>query len=606
MCYINKKIPKFLNIFIIFALIIFICREWGKGAKKTAFLCNSVALAQQQYQVLQSSMNLKVKLYVGQMNVDHWKRADWDTEFKNNQVLVCTTQVLLDCIRQKYITLRDFNLLIFDECHHATGNHQMHQLLSQFQHENDQTQLPRVIGLTGVLINCSKESQILIDLNNLEAAFRGKIITVENMNEYKNVLIYSTKPKETFVKWTNSSYMSPLQTKIKGIIKGLLESLEFFPVDETHCRMSKNLGSTRAPSPIKKLQNILQDFVFHLENLGAYAGTVSILFVLTELEYKKRVSETDSSRKMVRNIISICEWIRSILMASVFDSDENEPTVEDIREAIICNSTSKLSTLLRFLKTEFKNKEYKDLKCLLFVQRRYSAKVLHYILKDYIGGDKNFIPLKTEFMVGRNKVMPDSIDDLSDEKFDRDIMTNFRRSIINCVICSSVLEEGIDVQECNYVIMFDEIKTFTSYVQTKGRARMQDSNYIIFTRESSITEVVERIQIYQNMDRRLKSLLFERTIDREIPSKLQTAQQFPTEIEPYLSRIGARLEAESVVPLIYRYFMTLPNDNFTTSQSIRWKSLPSNGKGCRVSLQLPMQSTVKDLIEVSISCYIYF
>lgn len=540
------------------------------------------------------------------MNVDNWKRADWDTEFRENQVLVCTTQVLLDCIRQKYIGLKDFNLMIFDECHHATGNHQMHQLLSQFQHENNQSLLPRVLGLTGVLIKSSKEAQILIDINNLEAAFRGKIITVENMNEYKNVLVYSTKPKEMIVKWKDVTTTSPLHQKIKVMIEGVVTTLENYPVDVSHCRLSKNLAQTRAPSPIKKIQNLLNDFLFHLDQLGAYAGTVSMLFVLTELEFKKRSGETDIFRKMVRKVITVCEWVRSLLIMSVFDTDpDEEKSREDVREAILSNSTPKLLSLLSYFRSEFKHKDYKDVKCLLFVKRRYTAKIVHFVIKEYIGNDLSFIPLKSEFMVGKNKVMPESIDDLFDsDKIDKDIMSNFRRSVVNCIVCSSVLEEGIDVQECNYVIMFDEIKTFSTYVQTKGRARMQDSHYVVFTNEGSYEELVKSIQIFQNMDRRLKNILIERTIDREKPSPFQTAQQFQMEIEPYLSKIGARLEAQNVVPLLYRYFMCLPNDNFTTSQAIRWKQLPiEQMHGCKVSLQLPMQSTIKDMIIVSISLF---
>ncbi|KAL5274230.1 Dcr-2 family protein [Megaselia abdita] len=570
--------------------------EWGQGAKRTAFLCNSVALAQQQCEVLTNSTNLKVKLYIGQMNVDHWKRADWETEFRENQVLVCTTQVLLDCIRQKYISLKDFNLLIFDECHHATRNHTMHQLMQQFQHENNQSALPRVIGLTGVLIKSSKESQILIDLNNLEAVFRAKIITVADMNEFKNVLIYSTKPKEFIVGWKDvASIPSPLYNRVKSVVKGVIETLNNYPVDVTHCRMSKNLGSTRAPSPIKNIQNILEDFLYHLKELGAYSGTISLLFVLTELEYKKKSGETDIYRKMVRKTITICEYLRSLLMASVFDDDESR-TEQDLREAIINNSTSKLSTFLNYLRNEFKDKNYKDVKCLIFVQRRYTAKILNFVIKDYIGNNLNFIPLKTEFMVGKNKVMPESIDDLVDnDKLDRDIMANFRRSTINCIVCSSVLEEGIDVQECNYVIMFDELKTFSTYVQTKGRARMQNSFYVVLTSESSRPELIQKIQVFQNMDKLLKHYLIDRTIDRTKPSALETARQFQVQIEPYLSKIGARLEADNVVPLLYRYFMCLPNDSFTTSQSIRWTAIPVE-KGCQVSLQLPLQSTVKDNI----------
>lgn len=34
-----------------------------------------------------------------------------------------TPQILLDSLRKAFLTLDTVRLLIFDECHHATGNH---------------------------------------------------------------------------------------------------------------------------------------------------------------------------------------------------------------------------------------------------------------------------------------------------------------------------------------------------------------------------------------------------------------------------------------------------------------------------------------------------
>jgi len=55
----------------------------------------------------------------------------------------------------------------------------------------------------------------------------------------------------------------------------------------------------------------------------------------------------------------------------------------------------------------------------------------------------------------------------------------FNENIINVLITSEVLEEGVDIQTCNYVIRYDCPKNFPSYVQSKGRARSNDSNFIV-------------------------------------------------------------------------------------------------------------------------------
>lgn len=59
------------------------------------------------------------------------------------------------------------------------------------------------------------------------------------------------------------------------------------------------------------------------------------------------------------------------------------------------------------------------------------------------------------------------------------LFCRFNNNDINVLITSEVLEEGIDIQTCNYVIRYDSPKNFPSYVQSKGRARSPSSQFII-------------------------------------------------------------------------------------------------------------------------------
>lgn len=50
----------------------------------------------------------------------------------------------------------------------------------------------------------------------------------------------------------------------------------------------------------------------------------------------------------------------------------------------------------------------------------------------------------------------------------KEIMRDFREGHCNLVVATSVLEEGIDIPECNLIIRFDKFRTYCDYVQTKG------------------------------------------------------------------------------------------------------------------------------------------
>ena len=61
---------------------------------------------------------------------------------------------------------------------------------------------------------------------------------------------------------------------------------------------------------------------------------------------------------------------------------------------------------------------------------------------------------------------------------------------------------GLDVPECNLVIRFNKPKTFSSYLQSKGRARAREgkASFILFRDESDVEEYSSNREEYQNYE----------------------------------------------------------------------------------------------------------
>lgn len=55
--------------------------------------------------------------------LDTWRPQEWNEVFSAHEVVVCTAQVLYDCLTHNYIRMEDINLIIFDEAHHAKKEH---------------------------------------------------------------------------------------------------------------------------------------------------------------------------------------------------------------------------------------------------------------------------------------------------------------------------------------------------------------------------------------------------------------------------------------------------------------------------------------------------
>lgn len=82
-----------------------------------------MTLVFQQYAVLHSNLEYEIERFCGEMGCDLWSRETWQKHLKENKIIVCTAEILYNCLVHSFITIDQINLLIFDEAHHAKKNH---------------------------------------------------------------------------------------------------------------------------------------------------------------------------------------------------------------------------------------------------------------------------------------------------------------------------------------------------------------------------------------------------------------------------------------------------------------------------------------------------
>ena len=109
--------------------------------------------------------------------------------------------------------------------------------------------------------------------------------------------------------------------------------------------------------------------------------------------------------------------------------------------------------------------------------------------------------------MGTNNEIYEQINDQNATKCkNQTILDRFRRDEINLIVASDVLEEGVDLQMCNLVISYDLPQTFRSYVQSKGRARMKESTYILMTPRNNFSKMVNVVSEYRATEVVLKEV----------------------------------------------------------------------------------------------------
>jgi Lhr-like helicase len=175
----------------------------------------------------------------------------------------------------------------------------------------------------------------------------------------------------------------------------------------------------------------------------------------------------------------------------------------------VLNMSGKVRELLRFLGT-LRNCTFSGI---IFVEQRAIAVLLCKILS--VHTDTRHLSCATFVGTSNNFKRRATIGDLTDAALQDQILDAFRIGACNFIIATSVLEEGIDISSCNLVICFDRPSNLKSFIQRRGRARDQKSNFVMMMSENDVLTKKtnwqaleeEMIMVYQEERRILDTVL---------------------------------------------------------------------------------------------------
>lgn len=517
----------------------------SEGGKRSLFLVNTVCLGNQVAEEIKRMLGLEVACWNSETHKKSWSERRYHEEFDKNQVFVATAQLFVDAVKHSFISIEQLNVIIFDECHHGRMNHPYHELMKQFKYIQPAKQ-PRIVGLSGMLIGISSsltENSVDKELKALESTFLSTIVTVHNLQECKNVLLHSTNPKESCLRF-NVTEPCDLQTSLIELVGKIRWELSLMKVDSQLRIDPQSLRRTK-PKKLKELSLLFEDFCYTLKEMGIFGGYLSLQAIRIQFELVKK--QPNQNQQILQAVDSSLKHVKVLIKMIEDEVDMTRLTAE----TIIVNSSLKVRTLIGILQQNFNDPNgINDLQCLVFVQRRFTAKCLYHLCKNYAKLALDF-PIKADFVVGINSELPESIDDILSLSMNKFAIEKFRKKETNCIFASSVLEEGMDLQMCNLVLMYDHPTTFRSYIQSKGRARTKDSNYIVLVPSSDVKFLSKRDQ-YDAIDLRLKKILVDKTCDRAL-SELDIEKERLEVWEPLITKHRALMNNISSVALLNQY-----------------------------------------------------
>ncbi|RZC50978.1 hypothetical protein C5167_019405 [Papaver somniferum] len=402
-------------------------------------------------------------------------------------------------------------------------------------YRTDEPKRPRIFGMTASPIvgkGGSNEESLPKGINSLEKLLDAKVYSVEDKSELEN---FVASPKVKFYYYGH-------------VVK---------EISTCNSICGKNLND---------IKNEAVDILIS----GDYSERSELI------ETEDRCSIGDSlADQYLRQAAVVLESVDGNDSSKSGDGYDISDTVScnDIAGSVDGNDTwgvleepffsSKLLVLIELLSNY---RRQPDMKCIIFVDRIITARSLSCIL----GNLKCLEFWKCHFLVGLHSGLKNMSRKIMDS-----VVEKFRNGELNLLVATKVAEEGLDIQTCCLVIRFDLPQTVASFIQSRGLARMAQSEYAFLVDRGN-----------QNELNLIKSFVSDENRMNEEISRRTSVGTFDESVEKTykVDSTGASINEGYSVTLLGRYCSKLPGDEFFDPKPEFFYIDDPNGTICRIIL----------------------
>ena len=360
-------------------------------------------------------------------------------------------QIFLDLLNRAFIKPRQLNLIVFNECHHASKNDPYVQIMKVIK-DAPVEERPRILGLSASLLGKKvKPGELNKGVKGLEEILMSRAHTSHDPNE---VIKYATTPIENFTFSVD---------EVTGLLKNIIKKpLEFLRTKKPNIKSKSSLGEVA--------KNLIEDLLNILVDLGPANAADFVGQALKELRKAMLLAVNESHNEYDYMLACLglthltifdrkCREFKE-MFGRLNDSQKVQALFLELADMAIqsgecgidsseCDDGPKLESASSRPKTD------EELRGISFVERRYTASFLAKLIQRKRKEQKDMTHIKCNYVVGHNvgqNATSVRKEACMKSKLQDQVLRLFRKGRINLLIATSVIEEGVDVPRCNLVM----------------------------------------------------------------------------------------------------------------------------------------------------------
>ena len=492
-----------------------------RSDKKIILIAPTTGLVAQQQRMAREMLNIEEEMilrYTGETaptkRLEIWQRA---------KIIMATPQVIRNDTTNGKISLKDVSLIIFDEAHHATGNHAYAQVGDLYLKEHPRG---RTLGATaspganraGIIEVTKRLNTLSLDvsikhdplLKPYAVTLYNDIIEVE-LPESLTTLIFPLQEhqKSEVESVQRMGYMAP----VKNITAKVIGDAQLAVSRAISRRDARGYNAAKKISDIRRMHMLL--------DLLKTQGVKAALGFLDKAETEGRSGDRGTNRFLAKPVIHNFRTNAKHL-------GELHPKAEIVYKMV-----------------KQRIKESPSSRILIFTEYRYTVNNLIDYLSNIDGVNASqFIGQSSS---GKHKGMT--------QKQQISRLDEFRNGEVNVLVATSVGEEGLDVPAADLVLMYEPVPSAIRSIQRRGRTARQSSGTVKTlvakdTRDQFVRRAAEirEQKMYKNLAE-IKHIFTGDLVDNclspfsvEIDGKLIQAHEFLLQEQERLSKLYPQQE----------------------------------------------------------------